>query len=170
MASTRTSAVWDTLGECDYCTSVSHRPLGVVLRGPQRTTSRLRHRGCLGLGVATGRSLVFVTGNSGAGKSAVYDELQRRGREAHDTDRDGNAVWVHRQTGAITPAASLSERPPGWIDEQEWCLVTTRVEELAGRADGRTAFLCGAANDIDLLHLFSKVIYLTSTRGPCVAA
>ena len=67
-----------------------------------------------------GVPLIYVTGISGAGKSAVCDELQRRGYEAHDTDREENAVWVNRKTGAVTarPAAPDLE-PPDWLEEQE---------------------------------------------------
>jgi dephospho-CoA kinase len=107
-------------------------------------------------------SLVLVTGISGAGKSAVCNELQRRGYEAHDTDRDRNAVWVDRETGEVTAeVAGASERPPGWLDRQEWRAPPARVEELAARAEGRLAFLCGAtANEDEIWHLFSQTIYL----------
>jgi len=107
-------------------------------------------------------SLIYVTGNSGAGKSVVGNELRHRGHEAHDVDDDGFAVWVHCTTGVIMPRASMSERPAGWLEEQEWRMVPERVEELAARAEDRLAFLCGStANDIDLWHLFAKVIYLS---------
>jgi gluconate kinase len=107
-------------------------------------------------------SLVYVTGISGSGKSAVCTELQRRGQEAHDTDADGYAVWVDCRTGRATAAgARADERTPGWLERHEYCLVPARVEELASRAEGRLAFLCGvAANEHDVWHLFSRVIYL----------
>ena len=107
-------------------------------------------------------SLVYVTGISGAGKSAVCDELQRRGHEAHDTDRDGNAVWVDRETGAVAATnVGRIERTPEWSDRHEWRMVAERVEEVAARAKDRLVFLCGAtANEPEVWHLFSASISL----------
>jgi len=106
--------------------------------------------------------LIYVTGISGAGKSAICDELNRRGHEAHDTDRDGNAVWVNRTTGAVTEMADATDRSrPGWLDDEEWRVVPQRVEALARRADGRLVFLCGStANESEVWYLFSRVLYL----------
>ena len=106
--------------------------------------------------------LVYVTGISGAGKSAVCNELNRRGYEAHDTDQDENAVWVDRKTGEVTAVAGAAERSrPGWLNDQEWRLVPSKVQALAGRAHDRLVFLCGStANEDEVWHLFSRVIYL----------
>jgi hypothetical protein len=106
--------------------------------------------------------LVYVTGVSGSGKSAVCNELNRRGYEAHDTDRDENAVWVNRTTGEVTAVAGAADRSrPGWLKDQEWRVVPSRVQALAGRAGDRLVFLCGStANEDDVWHLFSRVIYL----------
>ena len=107
-------------------------------------------------------ALVYVTGISGAGKSAVCGELRRRGYEAHDTDEEENAVWVNRETGEVTAVAGAEQRSrPGWLNDQEWRVVPSKVDALAGRADGRLVFLCGsAANDREVWHLFARVIYL----------
>lgn len=106
--------------------------------------------------------LVYVTGVSGAGKSAVCDELTRRGYEAEDTDRGENAVWVNRKSGAVTtPRAVPDVRPPDWLEEHEWRVVPSKIEALAEGAGGRMVFLCGsAANENEVWHLFSRVIYL----------
>jgi hypothetical protein len=106
--------------------------------------------------------LVFVTGISGSGKSAVCVELRERGYDAHDTDRDGNAGWTHRETGA-----TASRPPPGagsaeWLEQHEWTVVREKVEALAARAGDRTVFLCGmTANQADVSDLFSRVILLS---------
>ena len=105
--------------------------------------------------------LVYVTGVSGAGKSAVCDELCRRGYDAHDIDRDGIAVWVDRASGAITPTAAAAERSDRWLDEQEWRMDPVRVEALAARGRDQLVFLFGAAaNEPDLWPLFAKTISL----------
>ena len=107
-------------------------------------------------------SLVYVTGISGSGKSAVCSELNRRGYEAHDTDLEGNAVWVNRTTGEVTAVAGAADRSrPGWLNDQEWRVVPSKVQALVARADDRQVFLCGStANEDEVWHLFSRVIYL----------
>ena len=106
--------------------------------------------------------LVYVTGISGAGKSAVCNELHRRGYEAHDTDQDENAVWVNRTTGEVTAVAGAADRSrPGWLNDQEWRVVPSKVQALAARAEDRLVFLCGStANEDEVWHLFARVIYL----------
>ncbi len=106
---------------------------------------------------------VYVTGISGAGKSAVCEELQRRGYDAHDTDREGNAVWVNRDTGEVTAKETgLDARTPGWLGQHDWRVVPERVQELASGARGRLVFLCGSTgNENEVWHLFSRTIYLS---------
>jgi len=107
-------------------------------------------------------SLVYVTGLSGSGKSAVCKELQRRGYDAHDTDLDGNAAWVDRKTGeVVAKAAAAGERTADWLEHYGWQVLPARVEELSNRAKGRLAFLCGLTeNENQVWHLFSETIYL----------
>ena len=107
--------------------------------------------------------LVYVTGISGAGKSTVCVELRRRGFESHDTDQEGNAVWVNRITGVQTLIAGARERSePGWSDEQEWRAVPAKIVALAERAADRVVFLCGStANEHAVWDLFSTVEYLS---------
>jgi len=106
---------------------------------------------------------VLVAGISGAGKSAVCVELQRRGHEAHDLDLDGNAVWVDRETGEVSPAdASQSAESLDWFERHDWCLVPEKVRGIAERAGRRTVFLYGMTkNEYEVSHLFSRVIYLS---------
>lgn len=91
----------------------------------------------------------------------MCEELCRRGYDAHDTDREDNAVWVHRVTGVVTASARVADRSGDWLDEQEWRLVPSKVEALAARGEHELVFLCGAvANEDEVWHLFSRVIYL----------
>jgi broad-specificity NMP kinase len=103
--------------------------------------------------------LVYVTGISGAGKSTVCRELRRRGVDPHDTDEDGNAVWVDVATGATTSACGSDD--PEWLATHEWRLVPDRVAALARQATDRLVFLCGsAANEAVVWPHFTTVIYL----------
>lgn len=107
-------------------------------------------------------SLVYVTGVSGVGKSAVCTELRRRGYDAHDSDRDGNATWVDRESGITVPTdPEPRPRSARWLEQYEWRLLPERVQALAADADGRVVFLCGStANEREVWHHFSQVIYL----------
>lgn len=106
--------------------------------------------------------LVYVTGISGSGKSAVRAELCRRGFDAHDTDEDDNAVWVNLRTGAsLTATSAPSVKPESWLDEWGWCVVREKVVALEQRASAGPVFLCGTtSNDADVWDLFSRVVYL----------
>jgi gluconate kinase len=107
--------------------------------------------------------LVLVAGISGAGKSAVCLELQRRGHEAHDLDLDGNTVWVDRETGVVSPAAaSRTAESTEWFDRHDWCVVPERIQGIADSAGRRTVFLCGMTkNEHEVSHLLARVVYLS---------
>ena len=143
------------------------------MSGDPRSSFCVVDRACAGardLGILARMPLVYVTGISGAGKSTVCAELRRLGHDAHDTDQEGNAVWVNRLTGEVTLIASARERgQSGWLDEQEWRLAPTMVEILARRARDRVVFLCGsAANEHEVWHLFSRVVYLAVDEATLV--
>lgn len=63
--------------------------------------------------------LVWVTGNSGAGKSSVCALLRRLGYAAFDTDDDGYSGWVDRSTGdpIVDPPDPV---PEGWLYSFGW--------------------------------------------------
>jgi len=64
-------------------------------------------------------------------------------------------------TGDITASALVADRSGDWLDEQEWRLVPSKIEALAARGERELVFLCGAtANENEVWHLFSRVIYL----------
>lgn len=110
-------------------------------------------------------SLFYVTGLSGAGKSAVLDELTARGCEARGVDEDGYADWVHRVTGAVE---DYDEDEPGfdfhaWYRSHNWVLSAERITALHAEAQalGRPVFLCGVADgDRAVWQLFDKVVAL----------
>ncbi|HSW78046.1 MAG TPA: AAA family ATPase [Candidatus Chromulinivoraceae bacterium] len=106
--------------------------------------------------------LIYITGNSGAGKSSVRKELQHRGYEAHDTDDDDITAWVNNATG------NLVEQPDDenghtreWYDQHEWKMSRQKVKEFAELAKGKTIFLCGSpTNADDMLDLYDQVVCL----------
>ncbi|MDQ0596117.1 hypothetical protein QF037_000462 [Streptomyces canus] len=50
---------------------------------------------------AGGVTVVWVTGNSGTGKSSVCGVLRGRGYVALDADEDGFCHWIDRATGEV---------------------------------------------------------------------
>jgi dephospho-CoA kinase len=104
--------------------------------------------------------LVWVTGNSGVGKSTVCALLKSRGELAVDADWEGHSRWVDRTTGHVV-AEPPYPVPAGWLDRFGWKISRAEVEALAARMQDKTAFLCGSAeNEADVGDLFDLVICL----------
>ncbi len=105
-------------------------------------------------------SLVWVTGNSGVGKSTVCELLKSRGELAVDADWDGYNHWVDRTSGQVVVDPPYPA-PPGWLDRFGWKISRAAVEALAARTHDSTAFLCGSVeNEDEVLDLFDLVICL----------
>ena len=105
-------------------------------------------------------SLVWVTGNSGTGKSTVCGMLRARGYVALDADEDGFCCWTNRDTGEVVvePAYPV---PEGWLDRHGWVINRERVETLAEESRCRVAFLCGSVeNEVDVCDLFDHIVCL----------
>lgn len=107
-------------------------------------------------------ALIFITGNSGAGKSSVRRELQKRGYEAHDTDEDGISLWYHKATGEATNRpVNEADRTKEWYEKHDWNMSRQRIKELSAKSKKKIIFLCGAtSNAPEMLDVFDKVIYL----------
>jgi gluconate kinase len=91
-----------------------------------------------------------VEGLSGAGKSAVYDELIQRGYEAINTDR----AWAY----SADPDTGL---PGGPIHHDTWMWDEQKaVSELAS-AEPEVLFVCGSSRNRDqFLPYFTKIFNL----------
>lgn len=104
--------------------------------------------------------LVWVTGNAGAGKSAVCALLKERGELAVDADWEGYHQWVDRTSGRVVTDPP-DPVPPGWLDRFGWRVSRAKVEALAARTAGEIAFFCGCPeNHEDVRDLFDLVICL----------
>jgi AAA domain len=105
--------------------------------------------------------LVWVTGNSGTGKSTVRVELARRGYSSFDTDEDGITAWRDRITGKKVEDPGDGNHPDDWLARHAWMIDRSRVEELALRARDELVFLCGSVeNEDEVWDLFEAVICL----------
>lgn len=104
--------------------------------------------------------LVWVTGNSGAGKSTACAALRARGCTAVDADWDGYNRWIHRVSGEIVTDPPYPA-PPGWLDRYGWNIDRAKVESLAAGSHDTVAFLAGSVeNEADVLDLFDAVVCL----------
>lgn len=101
---------------------------------------------------------IFITASSGVGKSAVIEELAKRGYTALDAD-DRQLKLTRLQVKAT---GEVVDWPKGYIDwsKYTWNADKYRLEELL--ASDKTVFLCGLlGNQEELYHYFDKLIALT---------
>lgn len=109
------------------------------------------------------KNLIYITGTPGSGKTAVGNELKRRGYTAYDTDNDGIAFFYNNATSeALRHHITAQERTPEWRSQHTWKAQRETVEKLMANSDSGPVFLCGVtANDADeLWDLFSQVFAL----------
>jgi hypothetical protein len=109
--------------------------------------------------------LVYVTGISGAGKSAVLQELRRRGYAGFGVDEDGYSRWLDRRTGEerTYPVDGETPDPHEWYTRHDWVLDINKIAKLKKRVDrdATLAFLCGvAAGDAEAWEYFDVVCAL----------
>ncbi|MBO4256329.1 AAA family ATPase [Streptomyces griseorubiginosus] len=105
-------------------------------------------------------TVVWVTGNSGTGKSTVCGVLRARGYDAFDADEDGFSRWIDRSNGEMVMDPPYPV-PEGWLERYGWVIVRERVEALVEESRSRIAFLCGSAeNEEDVRGLFDATVCL----------
>lgn len=109
--------------------------------------------------------LIYVTGLSGSGKSAVLRELGNRGYQALGVDEHGYGDWVHRRTGETIefPHAAKDLDIRQWYEHHTWVLSEARIAGLRRTSDEERLlmFLCGVASgDDQVWDYFDKVIAL----------
>lgn len=107
--------------------------------------------------------LVYITGISGAGKSAVLDELRARGYTAFGVDEDGFAGWITNTAMSSESSATTGVEPN--LAEHAWAFDVSKVRRLAHEAAKATGpvFLCGiAANEDEVRAYFSETFALVA--------
>jgi len=97
----------------------------------------------------------LVTGLSGVGKSAVYEELIRRGYAAISTDR----TWAYH----ADPGTGL---PGGPVGHDTWVWDRRQALRELEDPEPEMLFVCGSSRNIDqFLPYFTKVFYLRIDDG-----
>jgi hypothetical protein len=107
--------------------------------------------------------LIYVTGASEVGKSAVCGELRGRGFVAYDTDGDGLARWFENGSGVeVRLPAELALRGDEWYANNTYRLPRETVERVAAEVGDGVGFVCGTVgNDNEIWELFETVISLS---------
>src|SRR5688500_13609011 len=107
-------------------------------------------------------SLIYITGISGSGKTSVWEELAKRGYEAHEADNSLSAFY-HNETGEkLTGFIPVAVRTPEWRTRHTWKMSKDKLLELKKHSGDRPIFVCGvAANENDCLDVFDKVFALS---------
>jgi hypothetical protein len=106
--------------------------------------------------------LVYVTGISASGKSAVLGELRSRGLSAYGVDEDGYGRWLKRPSGE-EEECRLDFDIHAWMSEHDWVLDVQKIAQLKDRSDeeNELVFLCGvAAGDSEAWRYFDVVCAL----------
>jgi dephospho-CoA kinase len=108
-------------------------------------------------------ALIYITGNAGVGKTTVCRELQKRGYEAHDIDKNGITAWYDKITSQkAKQPRGIQGRSKEWFEKNAFKMVPERIQEFSSSAKTKQMFLCGQSiHDHEIWHLFDKIIYLS---------
>lgn len=103
----------------------------------------------------------LVTGNPGSGKSALTQELARRGLSAIDPDHDPELTHYEDEAGDTVLRIDVPRDPDQeWLQSHRWVWSRPRMERLLHDQDG-PVFVCGIALNLDqFLDLFDGVFLL----------
>lgn len=95
-------------------------------------------------------NIYLIDGVSGAGKTTICDELNKRGYKAIEAD-EVLADWIDPLTGLPTNDHS----------SYNWQWDKAKFDNLIKENEGHDLFICGGAmNKIDFLHHFAKIFTL----------
>lgn len=106
--------------------------------------------------------LIYITGISGAGKSAVCKLLKAGGAEAYDADEEGFNGYYEKETNKLTiPSAKDNAHTKEWNDQYVWKTSRKKVEDLVLKAKNKKIYFCGvASNNREIQDLFDQEIIL----------
>ena len=115
---------------------------------------------------------IYITGIFGSGKSAIRQELMKRGYVAYDIDEDHFRAWYNKDTDR------RAEEQKEWKDtsidwrRRYWLKIERpKIELIAemSKSQDKPVFLCGTTpNDNDVWDLFDEVISLSISNEEIV--
>ena len=101
----------------------------------------------------------YITGTQGTGKTAVAEELRKRGFPVIDTDMIPVAYWRNIHTGEKVRqrSGSISD----WIESHQWHCDPKILKELIDIQTGEIVFAVGISeNQEEYIGLFDKIFLL----------
>ena len=104
---------------------------------------------------------IFITSSSGVGKSAIINELKKRGYTAYDADDHD----LHLTRLEIRETGEPIKWPKGFVDWHyySWNADEQRLQELLDSSE--KVFICGfLGNQEKLYHYFDKLVALSLDR------
>jgi thymidylate kinase len=102
--------------------------------------------------------IIFVTGVSGTGKSAVLRELRKEGRAVIGIDEEpGLTTWINKKTGKKAPHGS--ELTEVFLATHDWSCDIERLKELMYQSEKPT-FICGSADNVTEIMALADVSLL----------
>ncbi len=103
---------------------------------------------------------ILITGISGSGKSAVFEELVKRGYIAYDIEEiDGLFSFINKETGKV--AVNYDNQNLECIKKHDWICDKKKLERLISSNKNHISFYCGtASNNDEILSLFDLVFLL----------
>jgi hypothetical protein len=103
----------------------------------------------------------LVTGNPGSGKSALAQELARRGLAIIDPDYDAKlSYWEDTVGNQLSTADGPAAPDERWLRAHRWVWNRSRLQHLLIQKQG-AVFVCGIALNIDqVLDLFDRLFLL----------
>jgi dephospho-CoA kinase len=106
--------------------------------------------------------IYYVTGIFGSGKSAVCEELKKRGYVSYDDDEHNITQWREKETGNYLGNNKRVAGPNGSkLELYDWHISTEKILELTKDTNKEVLFMCGTAtNRHEIWNLFEKVFLL----------
>lgn len=107
---------------------------------------------------------ILITGISGTGKSAICDELIKRGYNAHSIEEINDLfAWHHKET-----KKKITERFKSNLEntlKHDWLCDIEKLKELMAKNSKGTVFYCGTGGNInDLIPYFDKTFLLVANE------
>lgn len=110
--------------------------------------------------------LIYVTGVSGSGKSAVHSRLQKLGYVAYDVDDHALSGVFENKSNKRVAMPPAEQRTPEWFATHSWLMIPAAIQRVKAESEQQLVFLCGAArNDKDFWKLFDIIIFLDITEA-----